>query len=198
VTEKEYENYHLGISYRWGERTWPPNSPRARQGGILLHCTGDDGAIRNHWMRSVRCGLNEGQAGSLWMIGSNPKHPISFTVNADQRTVPVGDTTEVRFRYNPIRPLTTLTGGCVNQLAQDPDWKNVKGFRGKNTQEKPAGKWNLLECICDGGKITIRLNGTTVNEINDLTQRKGKIMVQSLGAELHIRSMTLKQLTSVP
>jgi len=197
VTEKEYENYLLTVIYRWGQESSPPREEQARQGGILLHCTGDDGAIRNRWMRSVRCDLTEGEAGCLRMVGSNPKHPITYTVAAEMRNVQVGEKHEMRYRFNPNAALTTLTGGYVNQLAHDPDWKNVKGFRGKHTQEKPVGKWNNLECVCDGGKITVRLNGTTVNEINDLALRKGKIMIQALGSELFIRELTLKPLTSV-
>jgi len=196
ATEKVYENYKLMVVYRWGERNWPPDEGKARQGGILLHCAGDDGAIRNRWMRSIRCVLTEGEAGSLQSIGSFPKNPISFTVAAQMRNAAQGKQHSMHYRYSPGAALTTLTGGQVNQLAHDPDWKNVKGFRGKHTQEKPVGKWNNLECVCDGGKITVRLNGTTVNEINDLNMHKGKIMIQALGSDLFIREITLKPLAA--
>ncbi len=196
VTEKQYENYQLSVVYRWGQGSSPPREEQARRGGILLHCTGDDGAIRNRWMRSVRCDLTEGEAGCLRMVGSIPKNPISFTVTADMRNVQVGERHEMHYRFNPNAALTTLTGGYVNQLAHDPDWKNVKGFRGKHTQERPVGKWNNIECVCVGGKITVRLNGTTVNEINDVNLQRGKIMIQSLGSELFIREITLKPLTN--
>jgi hypothetical protein len=197
VTEKQYENYQLTVVYRWGQGSSPPREEQARQGGILLHCTGDDGAIRNRWMRSVRCDLTEGEAGCLRMVGSIPKNPISFTVTADMRSVQVGEKHEMHYRFNPSAALTTLTGGFVNQLAHDPDWKNVKGFRGKHTQERHVGKWNNIECVCNGGKITVRLNGTTVNEINDVNLQKGKIMIQALGSELFIREITLKPLTNL-
>jgi hypothetical protein len=194
VTEKEFENYELRVRYRWGEQNWPPNVRRARQGGILLHCTGPDGAVFTSAMRSIRCDLTEGEAGCLRAVGSNPKNPIGFTVAAERRNVGEGDKKEVRYRYNPAKALTTLAGGFVNQLDHDPDRENVKGFRGKNTLEKPVGEWNLIECICEGGRITVRLNGTTVNEINDVTQRKGKIMIQALRSEMFIKVITLKPL----
>jgi hypothetical protein len=196
VTEKEYENYELRVRYRWGEQNWPPNVKRARRGGILLHCTGPDGAIFTSAMRSIRCDLSEGQAGTMRAVGSFPKTPISFTTAAEQRNAGEGEKKEVHYRYSPAKPLTTLTNGVVNQLGFDPNWQNVKGFRGKDTLEKPVGEWNFIECICEGGRITVRLNGTTVNEINDVTLRKGKIMIQALRSEIFIKAINIKPLPS--
>src|SRR5438045_2075945 len=30
ITEKEYENYHLLVEFKWGEKTWPPREKAAR------------------------------------------------------------------------------------------------------------------------------------------------------------------------
>src|SRR3954452_17943010 len=35
ITEKEYENYHLIVEFKWGEKTWPPREKAARDSGIL-------------------------------------------------------------------------------------------------------------------------------------------------------------------
>src|SRR5262249_54251034 len=53
VTEKEYENYHLKVEFKWGENTWPPRQGKARDSGILLHCVGEDGAAGGVWMESI-------------------------------------------------------------------------------------------------------------------------------------------------
>ena len=54
TTEKEYENYHLVMEFKWGEKTWPPREKDARDSGILLHCVGEDGAAQRSlaWNRS--------------------------------------------------------------------------------------------------------------------------------------------------
>src|SRR5438132_6801244 len=57
TTEKEFENYHLIVEFKWGEETYPPREKAARDSGILLHCTGEDGSYRpgSPWMQSYEC-----------------------------------------------------------------------------------------------------------------------------------------------
>src|SRR4051812_15930222 len=54
TTEKEYENYHLVVEFKWGTQTFPPRDKRAMDSGILLHCVGEDGAT-GAWMESIEC-----------------------------------------------------------------------------------------------------------------------------------------------
>src|ERR1043165_1498491 len=35
-------------------------------------------------------------------------------------------------------------------------WQDVKGFRGPHEIEKPAGRWNRMEVLCDGEKVSIK------------------------------------------
>ena len=44
TTEKAYENYHLVVEFKWGEKTYEPRGEKARDSGVLLHSTGEDGA----------------------------------------------------------------------------------------------------------------------------------------------------------
>src|SRR5688500_11531303 len=39
-TEKEYENYHLTVEFKWGEKTYEPRKNLTRDSGILLHTVG--------------------------------------------------------------------------------------------------------------------------------------------------------------
>jgi hypothetical protein len=57
--------------------------------------------------------------------------------------------------------------------------------------EKPAGEWNTLEVIVTRDMITNVLNGTVVNIGTDPTYTKGKIIIQSEGAELYVRRVDL-------
>src|SRR5216684_3593750 len=49
TTQKEYENYHLVVEFKWGTQTWKPREKRAMDSGILLHCVGEDGAAGGVW-----------------------------------------------------------------------------------------------------------------------------------------------------
>ena len=54
----------------------------------------------------------------------------------------------------------------------------------KKDGEKPNGEWNLVEVIADNGKIIYKVNGVIVNEATGPSIRKGKILIQSEGAEI--------------
>ena len=183
VTEKEYENYHLRVEFKWGEKTWPPREGKTMDSGILLHCVGEDGAAGGVWLESIECQMIEGGTGDFILVKgkSQPK----LTVEAEQRG---------QWYYKPGAPPKEFTGGRINWYARDPDWKDVKGFRGKEDVEKPAGEWNVLECVCDGDKITNILNGKVVNAGTKSSHTKGKILFQSEGAEVFFRKIELKPL----
>src|SRR5438309_9716642 len=38
TTEKEYENYHLVVEFKWGIKTWGGRKEKTMDSGILLHC----------------------------------------------------------------------------------------------------------------------------------------------------------------
>lgn len=75
------------------------------------------------------------------------------------------------------------------------DGKREKSFRKKTTDaEKPNGQWNKIEVVCDGGKITNIVNGVIVNEGTDASVTKGRILLQSEGAEVFYRNVELSAL----
>src|SRR5947208_299267 len=53
ATEKDYDNYHLVVEFKWGEQTGPKRKDQARDSGVLLHGVGPDGA--GGWMKSIEC-----------------------------------------------------------------------------------------------------------------------------------------------
>jgi hypothetical protein len=85
----------------------------------------------------------------------------------------------------------TINSGRINWLNRDPNWKDTLGFRGKQDVENPLGEWNTLECIADGERLTILLNGQVVNKASKVKPKKGKIQVQSESAEVFIRRIDL-------
>ena len=80
VTEKEYENYHLVVEFKWGKETWPPRKDRAMDSGILLHCVGEDGAAGGVWLESIECQMIEGGTGDFILVKG--KNQPTLTVQA--------------------------------------------------------------------------------------------------------------------
>ncbi len=187
TTEDEYENYHLVVEFKWGEQTFEPRLDKARDSGILLHSVGADGAKGGIWMYSIECQVIEGGTGDFIVVGDGSK---DFSV-----TCPVApDKQGGSYVFNPEGELVTINEGRINWFGRDPDWKDVKGFRGKNDVEKPHGQWNKLECIVKDGEISIILNGVLVNRAVAVQPRKGRIQIQSESSEIFFRRVDLKPL----
>ncbi|HEV3344536.1 MAG TPA: protein kinase, partial [Pirellulales bacterium] len=68
LTNRDYQNYHLTVEYKWGERTWPPRLNRARMSGILLHAGKADGVVRDAWPSAIKCEIGEGCTGDLVIL----------------------------------------------------------------------------------------------------------------------------------
>ena len=63
----------------------------------------------------------------------------------------------------------------------------------KKDAEKPTGEWNRVEVISNKGKITHIVNGTIVNECTGASLTKGKIIIQSEGAEIFYRKIEIAE-----
>jgi hypothetical protein len=57
--------------------------------------------------------------------------------------------------------------------------------------EKPTGEWNTVEVVCDGDTIINIVNGVEVNRGTHASVTRGKIVLQSEGAEIFYRNITL-------
>ena len=188
TTDREYENYALVVEYKWGERTFEPRVDNARDNGVLVHSTGSDGGYSGTWMHSIECQIIEGGTGDFLVVGDGSEQ---FALTAPVAEEKQGST----YIFKPEGQPATIHRGRINWYGRDPNWKDVKGFRGKNDIEKPVGEWNRMECIANGREVTIYLNGTLVNHATQVTPTKGHIQIQSEGAEMFVRKVELKPLS---
>ena len=187
TTNDEFENYKLTVRYKWGEVTHAPRTDRARDSGILLHSVGEDGGSDDTWMHSIECQIIEGGTGDFIVVGDgSPNFSITSPVAPEKQ----GSS----YVYKPEGKMVTINSGRINWFARDPGWKDVKGFRGANDIEVPVGKWNKLECVVKDREIHIYLNGTLVNHAVDVKPYKGKIQIQSEGAEIFIKQVRIEKL----
>ena len=85
----------------------------------------------------------------------------------------------------------TFSGRRVNWKQRDPDWQDILGFHGTHDPDSPIGKWNRMEVICDGDRITNVVNGVVVNQGLEAFPAAGKILIQCELAEIVIRRWEL-------
>ena len=187
---EEFENYRLVMEFKWGELTHAGRIDKARDSGLLVHSTGADGAYGGMWMYSIECQMIEGGTGDVLVVGDgSEKFKATCPIAAEQ--------SGGCYVFQPDGRPVTINGGRVNWFGRDPDWKDVKGFRGRQDLEKPVGEWNRFECIAEGGTLTVMLNGTVVNKCLEVQPHKGRIQIQSEGAELFVRRVDLIPLDPV-
>ncbi|MBI1896231.1 MAG: DUF1080 domain-containing protein [Acidobacteria bacterium] len=74
-------------------------------------------------------------------------------------------------------------------------WKDTVGYRDPNGDvEKPHGQWNKLELLAAGDSVHYWVNGKLVNEGTGASPTRGKILLQSEGAEVFFRKIELRPL----
>lgn len=189
ITKNAYENYHLVVEYKWGSPTYGARKGKARDSGILLHCVGPDKPDRP-WPTSIECQIIEGGDGDFILVGGdgNDGKPVkhSLTAEAEKRGG--------QYYYKPGAPKVTLSNVRLNWWGRDPEWKDVVDFRGKQDVSSPFGEWTRIECFCKGDKLTYKINGKVVNEGYGAALTKGKILIQTEGAELYVRKVELTPL----
>jgi hypothetical protein len=188
-TDKEYRDYHLVVEYKWGKKT--DGGKFVRNSGILLNAAGPDGGAHGKWMSSIECQLAQGCVGDLIAIRG---------VDAKGETIPVQLTSETvlgpdkRPRWKKGGAPRVFTNRQLWWARHDPDFEELLDTRGKNDVESPMGEWTRVDCLCAGNRITVRVNGTTVNECYDVFPAAGKILLQSEGFELFVRKFELHPL----
>jgi hypothetical protein len=194
VTTREYENYDLLVEYKWGEKKWFPREKLARMCGIVLHATGEPGAVNGWSMAGITCVLHEAGAGSLFLPDGLPRS-ISFYSEAERFVPKKGGNTLI---YKPGESLIPVHTGYVHWIGWRPPVVAAKAAAaGKTVKDvvHPIGEWNRLECICEGDKIVVILNGVTMNVASKVSQTKGKLFIESQGAEISFRTINVRPLT---
>ncbi|MFO7974526.1 MAG: DUF1080 domain-containing protein [Candidatus Hydrogenedentota bacterium] len=187
TTKEEFENYRLVVEFKWGDETFPPREDRARDSGVLIHSVGEDGGYSNVWMHAIECQIIEGGTGDFIVVGDGTDN---FSITCPVAPEKAGSS----YVYQPGGELATIHGGRVNWWGRAPAWKDEKGFRGAKDVEKPVGEWNRMECLARGDEITVILNGIEVNHAQNVKPHRGKIQVQSEGAEIFFRKIELAPL----
>lgn len=188
TSKQAYENYHLKLQFKWGEKVWEPRLLRKRDSGILYHCHGSQTAFWNVWMASQEFQVQETDIGDYYGLVD-----VLIDIPSEKK--------EGEKEFNYLKKGTLNPFSAVQRFP--PNHCN-KGLDNENSH----GEWNTLELICFEGNSLHIVNGKVVmalynskyqnpdKEIVPLT--KGRIQIQSEAAEVYYKNVQIKSINKIP
>ena len=184
-TTREFENYHLQMQFKWGQLKWSPRKTGKRDSGLMYHATGPQGADGGFWMRSQEFQIQEGDCGDYWAC-AGAIFDITAVMQPDSSYIYSKDGEPVTF---------SNTSDAGRHCIKSPD------------VEKPSGEWNTLDLYCFentsvhmvNGVVTMILRNSRQLEGNsEIPLTRGKIQIQSEGAEVFFRNIRIRPIDKLP
>jgi len=187
VSKNEYENYHLQVQFKWGDKKWIPRLDRMKDSGILYHSIGPFGAEHwRSWMMSQEFQIMEAHSGDFW---SQATSAIDIRAYASESGLnPMADESQDFLSFGE--------GGEAGKYCLR-----------SNNYEKPHGEWNTLDLVSFNGKSLHIVNGEVVMVLKNsryinkdgetVPMTKGKIQLQSEAAELFFKDIRIKPIENL-
>jgi len=192
TTQQEYENYSVRLEFKWGKKKWPPREKPERDSGLLYHCTGKHGAAGTFWMQSLECQIMENHCGDFWCVAGT---------SADVRATPLNPKFPFSaIRYDPKGKTYRVPRHIDFDETEQDDFHVVK----RELNELLNG-WNTIEVQTVGTTSVHIVNGKANMVLTNARCRvkgleeplkRGKIQLQSEGAEVYYRNIVLRPITS--
>lgn len=179
ATKKEYGNYHLRLEFKWGEKVYGN-----RNSGLLYHSFGEFGAAFGTWMTNIEHQLMHDKLGDTYLMNNT----------YCETTVKKLDDSKFQFSKD----------GAVEKFGEP---YNGRGIVKGTDAEKPLGEWNTVDLYCLGSTSVHVVNGKVVminrNNSKIVDDKlallvKGKIQIQSEGAELFVRKVEIEKIKEIP
>lgn len=184
-TKKEYENYHLQLQFKWGELSWGQKKGKKKDSGLLYHSVGKYGADYGAWMRSQEFQIEEGNCGEYWGVAGG------------MADIPAIKKSETEYVYSPQGTLLTFSQGS----------KQGRHCMKNGDAENPTGQWNTVDLYCHGDTSIHVVNGKVMMVLyhnrqlengQELPLIKGKIQIQSEGAEVYYKQIKIEPIDKLP
>ena len=180
ATREEFENYHIRLVFKWGEEVFS-----RRNSGLLYHSFGDFGVAFGTWMPNIELQLMHQNLGDTYLMA-----------NTACETPAVLNPETSQYVFTPDADLLPFGEHASGRM-----------IRKSHDNEKPLGEWNVVDLYCYGTTAVHVVNGETVmvnyntgvfegGQVNPLT--RGKIQLQSEGAELFVKSIDIRPIHSFP
>ncbi|MBS1525184.1 MAG: DUF1080 domain-containing protein [Bacteroidetes bacterium] len=185
-TKKEYENYHLRLQFRWGTLIWGQKKGQKKDSGLLYHSVGKYGADYGAWMRSQEFQIEQGNCGDYWGVAGG------------MADIPALKKSETDYVYDPQGTMLTFS-----ERSKPQGRHCIK----QGDAENPTGEWNTVDLYCHGdtsihvvnGKVMMILYHNRQDENGkELPLIKGKIQIQSEGAEIFYKQIAIEPIDKLP
>ena len=185
ISSKEYENYHLQLQFKWGALSWGQKKGKKKDSGLLYHSVGPFGADYGAWMRAQEFQVEEGNTGDYWGCAGG------------MADLPVVKKSETDYTYTPQGEMMTFSQGS----------KQGRHCIKQGDAENPSGQWNTLDLYVHGDTSIHVVNGKVMMVLyrnrqmdngRELPLTKGKIQLQSEGAELFYKHIKIQPVDRLP
>ena len=180
ATKAEYENYHLRLEFKWGEKVYGK-----RNSGLLYHSFGPFGVAFGTWMATIEHQLMHDNLGDTYLMA-----------NTYCETKVVKSEEGKNFSYSNDGQLTSFSEG-----------DNGRSVKKAKDAENALGQWNTVDLYCfgqtsvhvvNGQLVMINTNCSKVENGLKLPLTKGKIQLQSEGGEFFIRKIEIEKIKKIP
>ena len=180
ATKAEYENYHLRLEFKWGEKVYGK-----RNSGLLYHSYGPFGVAFGTWMANIEHQLMHDNLGDTYLM-ANTRCETTVTLGADGKT----------FFYSPEGKPTVFS-----------ETDNGRSIKKMKDAEKPLGEWNTVDLYCfgqtsvhvvNGQVVMINSNCSKMENGQKIPLTKGRIQLQSEGGEFYIRKVEIEKIKGIP
>ncbi len=184
-TAKEYADFHLQLMFKWGSLSWGQKKKRKKDSGILYFSVGPKGADYGAWMRSQEFQIEEGNCGDYWGVAGG------------MEDIPVIKKSDSEYVYDPAGKLFTFS--ATSKVGRH----SIKRGDAENT----TGTWNTVDLYCHGDTSVHLINGKVMMILYHSSQSesgqaiplvKGKIQLQSEGAEIFYKHVKIEPLYEIP
>lgn len=187
VTKEEFENYHLQLKYKWGEKKWVPRKEKLMDSGILYHSIGPPGAeFWRSWMLSQEFQIMEGHTGDYWSQATS-----EMDIRAYKPESNIDPMAHELQEYIPISMRSPYKNYCLRS----------------GNYENPKEEWNTLDLYCyedeslhvvNGEVVMILKNSRYLDDNGESVPLiKGKIQLQSEAAELFFKDIRIRDIASL-
>lgn len=184
-TKKEYDNFHLQLMFKWGALSWGQKKGKKKDSGLLYFAVGQHGADAGAWMRSQEFQIEEGNCGDYWGVAGGTED------------IPAIKKSDSEYVYDPSGKMYTFSA------TSDIGRHCIK----RGDSENPSGKWNTLDLYCHGDTSVHVINGKVMMVLYHSQQEdngkvlpltKGKLQIQSEGAEVFYKGIKIRALNVIP
>ena len=197
TTKAEFENYHLTLAYRWGNKKWAPRDQMPLDSGLLYHCVGEHGRQNNAWMLSQELQIWEGEVGDYYSVGGGI---VDIPAVRPSPNVP--------FVYTPGAALVQFGPWDSRYNRENPNPHPTRANRIDNLAHDQREGWNRVDLYVLGNTSVHVVNGKVVMLLFNSRRpmpdgstaplTRGRVQLQSEGAEIFYRDLRWRPLEAFP